>query len=861
MTYDEVHAKKNIGSLVQGKTVSMESGRDTTVKGSAILGEGDVTIQAGGNAHITASEDTVQELHQKEVKKSGLLGGGLGFTIGKEQKKDRYDEDNTIQKGSVIGSAKGDVRITAKDDIRTEASAISAGRNAVVEGKNVTITSKGNVYSSAESHEYKKSGLSVSLGGGAVDVLGEAAGQVHRGSQVRDNQLKLLYGAEAYQTLAKNKDVLTDLKGKGMPGISVGISSSSYKGSSQMKVTEAAGSTIVAGQDAAIRSTENIQSKGSAVTGKNVTLTAGKNIQMEAAENISSSSASESSKQGSLGVTFSPSGNGVYGNKSQGKGYETERVITHTGSSVAAGNELHMESGKDIAIRGSQAGGEKVEVHAGGNLSIESVQDREEYGAENHGQGSGFGISTSGSYAGRGEIGTGTSKGQTHSTYSSVASQAGIYAGSEGYDVEVKGNTDLKGSVIDSKAPAEKNPLTTGTLTWDEIDNEASYKVHQEGQNASVGMAEGSIKAGTAPVRTQDVKGHAGSTAKAGIAEGTITITDKKKQKQDIAKLNRDTKDSLGKLARIFDKEEVKEKQEMVNAFEHLASEKIGDLAAEKGWVKDDPRRALLHGLAGTLASGKAGGSALSGGAGAFTMEAMQPILDTFLKEHPDLREEASVLIGGTVGKLLGGDSAAGEAAAWSGTKYNWLTHEQYEKYKQEMKSAKTAAEKDQVEEKWNKRDKEQGEAWVKEQTSGMYYNPFGNYGDYESEYHVNVKKDIIPIFTQDALAGALDYKAEKVTKHATPVGTLMSTINTIMSDSDVNAYGYIGVKRRLFIDVVTTTATLYAFRNMGLYYGIGASTASDFMIDNIKNLSAPNLTPEEVAQKNEEYMEHLIKD
>ena len=163
--------------MAHGKTISMESGKDTTIQGSAVLGEGDMTIQAGGNARITASEDTVQELHQKEVKKSGLLGGGLGFTIGKEQKKDRYDEDDTIQKGSVIGSAKGYVRITAKDDLRAEASVISAGKKAVMEGKNVTITSKDNVYNSAESHEYKKSGLSVSLGSGAVDALGGAAGK------------------------------------------------------------------------------------------------------------------------------------------------------------------------------------------------------------------------------------------------------------------------------------------------------------------------------------------------------------------------------------------------------------------------------------------------------------------------------------------------------------------------------------------------------------------------------------------------------------------------------------------------------------------------------------------------------------
>ena len=52
----------------------------------------------------------------------------------------------------------------------------------------------------------------------------------------------------------------------------------------------------------------------------------------------------------------------------------------------------------------------------------------------------------------------------TDSTDISVTKQAGIYAGKEGYDIQVKGNTHLKGAVIDSKAPAEKNKLTTCLL-------------------------------------------------------------------------------------------------------------------------------------------------------------------------------------------------------------------------------------------------------------------------------------------------------------------------------------------------------------------------------------------------------------
>ena len=40
--------------------------------------------------------------------------------------------------------------------------------------------------------------------------------------------------------------------------------------------------------------------------------------------------------------------------------------------------------------------------------------------------------------------------------YESVTKQAGIYAGQEGYNIQVKNNTRLKGAVIDSQA--EKEP-------------------------------------------------------------------------------------------------------------------------------------------------------------------------------------------------------------------------------------------------------------------------------------------------------------------------------------------------------------------------------------------------------------------
>ncbi len=56
-----------------------------------------------------------------------------------------------------------------------------------------------------------------------------------------------------------------------------------------------------------------------------------------------------------------------------------EEIIIHTGSAVTAKDTLTMESGKDLNITGSKAGGKKVEVKTGNNLSIESLQDSHTY--------------------------------------------------------------------------------------------------------------------------------------------------------------------------------------------------------------------------------------------------------------------------------------------------------------------------------------------------------------------------------------------------------------------------------------------------------------------------------------------------
>ena len=120
----------------------MTSGKDTNITASNVVADNDVNITAGGNVNIIAAEDTSSSTYKKQVKKSGLLsGGGLGFTIGSEKRKDQYDNQNVEQAGSTVGSIKGSVNVEAGKDVSISASDVLAGKDINLTGQNVTIES------------------------------------------------------------------------------------------------------------------------------------------------------------------------------------------------------------------------------------------------------------------------------------------------------------------------------------------------------------------------------------------------------------------------------------------------------------------------------------------------------------------------------------------------------------------------------------------------------------------------------------------------------------------------------------------------------------------------------------------------
>nr|WP_261525522.1 hypothetical protein [Burkholderia multivorans] len=133
----------------------------------------------------------------------------------------------------------------------------------------------------------------------------------------------------------------------------------------------------------------------------------------------------------------------------------------------------------------------KKNVAVGGNLSIATVQDTLTSAAHQSSSGGGFSISQGGASASFGQ-----SKGNASVGCAAVNEQAGIHAGDGGFNINVTSNTDLKGGLIASDADASKNSLTTGSLSFSEIQNQSHYDASSSGFSAGAMTSDGGTRSG-----------------------------------------------------------------------------------------------------------------------------------------------------------------------------------------------------------------------------------------------------------------------------------------------------------------------------------------------------------------------------
>ena len=581
-------------------------------------------------------------------------------------------------------------------------------------------------------HLFREERILGSIDNAARDI----AAPVKRAGEVGDGRLKALYALQAgmnARDIQKNQKTDKAINKNNAVGINISLGSTGWKGHAETITEETRGSRITAGRTAAIIAKEDMTVKGSTVNAKDIHLKTGNNIHILSSENKSTTTEETKGKSGSIGAFLSKGGYGIGASYGKGKGQTEETTLTHTPSDITAKNTVALSGGNDTTIKGGIIKGNKVTADIGRNLSIESEQDKKNY--KETSKTSGLSISyTPGSAV---TVSGGKGKTNTDSTYESVTKQAGIYAGSKGYDITVKGNTHLQGGIIASKAEKEKNRITTGTLTWENIDNKAEYKTKASGITVSTNAVSKLNPLGLGYVPTIPVKGKAGSITYAAIADSIITTTKEKTDKE----ISHDTENALNTLSEIFDKKKIEEKQEYVNILSQVGYRLIGNIADRKEselkrkaeearknnnrmeaetyekaagkWSESGSNRILLHGVMGAILSKEAGNGTGKGLTGAGLNAALQTQLGKI--KDKELHKIASAAIGYIAGK------ETGAAIAWQATTYNYLSPKQNEQYQKELEEAKTEKEKTEITNKWLQIDETQKEKWLKKQEAGTY--------------------------------------------------------------------------------------------------------------------------------------------
>ena len=551
-----------------------------------------------------------------------------------------------------------------------------------------------------------------------------------------DGRLKALYALQAgmnVREIQKNQKTDKAINKNNAVGINISLGSTGWKDNRETATQEAKGSTITAGKTAAVIAKEDMIVKGSTIHAKDINLKAGNNIRILSSENKSTTIEDYKAKSGSIGASLSKGGYGIGASYGKGKGQIKETTFTHTPTEITAENNAVLSSGNDTTIKGGIIKGNKVTADIRRNLTIESEQDKKNY--KETSKTSGLSISyTPGSAV---TVSGGKGKTNTDSTYESVTKQAGIYAGSKGYDITVKGNTHLQGGIIASKAEKEKNRVTTGTLTWENIDNKAKYKTKASGITVSTHAVSKLNPLGLGYIPTIPVKGKAGSITYAAIADSIITTTKEKTDKE----IRHNTENALNTLSEIFDKKKIEEKQEYVNILSQVGYRLIGNIADRKEselkrkaeearknnnrmeaetyekaagkWSESGSNRILLHGVMGAILSKEAGNGTGKGLTGAGLNAALQTQLGKI--KDKELHKIASAAIGYIAGK------ETGAAIAWQATTYNYLSPKQNEQYQKELEEAKTEKEKTEITNKWLQIDETQKEKWLKKQEAGTY--------------------------------------------------------------------------------------------------------------------------------------------
>lgn len=487
-------------STLSGGAVQLSAGRDLQISGSDVIGDQSTRLHAGRDVAIAAVTETVSNTSYSRDTQSGLLSGPrLSVGIGTRRQQEDSELRRTRQRGSLVGSAAGDVRVDAEDSFRQEASQLMAPSGTVgVAATTIDIRGGTETFESRQSASSSQSGLSISLSNPVIDTARSLSALQQASQSTHQGRAQALAAAAAGLAVANAaKDIAKDPAHAGGVTLAATLGSSKSESTSTVQASSVAPAVVAAGGEVSLqargRPDSSLAIAGSRVNaGDRVSLMSDGALTLDGQANTSrQSSANKSSSTGlGLAASFGKDGTGIGLIASAGKahGDADGQNLEWTNTVIAAGGHASLQSAGDTRLSGAVVNAPTVNARVGGDLILESPQDSSRYQSHQQSLHASVTIPLSGKAGPVGQLNA--SKSTIHSDYLSTGEASGIQAGDGGFQVEVRGKARLKGAAIastEAAVDAGRNTLHAAALELRDLQNHADYEAHAAGVGIGVG--------------------------------------------------------------------------------------------------------------------------------------------------------------------------------------------------------------------------------------------------------------------------------------------------------------------------------------------------------------------------------------
>ncbi|WP_355508383.1 hemagglutinin repeat-containing protein [Xanthomonas cannabis] len=439
---------------------------DITLTASNIAAQGNVSMRAAGDLTIQSGQDILGNANQSTSKGIGTVVISDTERFAGYNKKNHTDDNAQVaQVASNVGSLGGNVSLTAGGAYTQSASNVVAAKDVDITAASIQLLTANTSSSASQQDDDLKIGAFARIKSPLIDLINNVDD-----ARKSDGRLGAMQGmaaaANAYQTAkAVQSGSLLSVEA----GVGFATNESSFNSSSQMSQ----GSTITGGGNVSLKTTEGDLHivQGNLKAGDTLSLDSARDLVLEAG-NSSNTEQSKGSNAGfEVGVGASVGAQtGVYAYVQASAGSHNSNVDGSTWQNTQlAGQDIVLKSEGDTTLRGAVVKGDRIDAQVGGDLTIESLQDKLDIQSKESSVGGRVQVSAGTAWDASGYA----SGAKANGNYLGVVEQSGLLAGNGGYHVTA-GNVNLIGGAIAS-TNAGASELSADSLTFTDLKNQMDY--------------------------------------------------------------------------------------------------------------------------------------------------------------------------------------------------------------------------------------------------------------------------------------------------------------------------------------------------------------------------------------------------